>query len=61
MSDDEDKIVPVDQVVESIKAEIEASSPSRRRRILDAIALAALGSIPWVGWCDVSGSYVQIK
>lgn len=49
MSDDQDKIVPIDHVIESIKAEIESASPSRRRRILDAIALAALGSIPWVG------------
>ena len=49
MPDDKDKIVPVDSVVESIKTDIEASSPSQRRRILDAIALAALGSIPWVG------------
>ena len=49
MSDGNDKLVPVDHVVESIKQEIEAASPSRRRRILDAIGLAALGSIPWVG------------
>lgn len=49
MAEDQDKLVPVDHVIESIKAEIESASPSRRRRILDAIALAALGSIPWVG------------
>ena len=36
-------------VVEAIKAELEAATPSRRRRILEAVALAALGSIPWVG------------
>jgi hypothetical protein len=48
MADDE-KLVPRDYVVESIKAEIELSSPSRRQRIFEAIALAALGSIPWVG------------
>jgi hypothetical protein len=40
---------PRDYVVESIKAEIELSTPSRRRRIFEAIALAALASIPWVG------------
>ena len=49
MSDDQDKIVPIDHVVESIKTDIVSASPSRKRRILDAIALAALGSIPWVG------------
>src|ERR1035441_23289 len=38
-----------DTVIETIKAELEKASPSRRRRILEAIALAALGSIPWVG------------
>lgn len=36
-------------VLATIKAELDAASPSRRQRILDAIALAALGSIPWVG------------
>jgi hypothetical protein len=49
MGDEDDKIVPTDYVVESIKAEIEAAEPSRRRRISEAIALAALGGIPWVG------------
>ena len=47
--EDDEKLVPRDYVVESIKAEIELSSPSRRQRIFEAIALAALGSIPWVG------------
>jgi hypothetical protein len=48
MGDEQDKIVPTDYVIESIKAEIEAAEPSRRRRISEAIALAALGGIPWV-------------
>ncbi len=38
-----------DDVIATIRAELEAASPSRRRRILEAVALAALGSIPWVG------------
>jgi hypothetical protein len=38
-----------DTVIESIKAELEKASPTHRQRILEAIALAALGSIPWVG------------
>ncbi len=49
MGDENDKLVPRDYVIESIKAEIELSTPSRRQRIFEAIALAALGSIPWVG------------
>lgn len=36
-------------VVASIKAQLEKVEPSRRQRILEAIALAVLGSIPWVG------------
>lgn len=47
--EDDEKLVPRDYVVESIKAEIELSSPARRQQIFEAIALAALGSIPWVG------------
>jgi hypothetical protein len=49
MGGEEHKIVPTDYVIESIKAEIESAEPSRRRRISEAIALAALGGIPWVG------------
>src|SRR5438552_9475291 len=49
MGDENDKLVPRDYVIESIKAEIELSIPTRRQRIFEAIALAALGSIPWVG------------
>jgi hypothetical protein len=49
MGDENDKIVPKDYVIESIKAELETATPSRRQRIFEAIALAALGSIPWVG------------
>jgi hypothetical protein len=49
MGDENNKIIPRDYVVESIKAEIEIATPSRRQRIFEAIALAALGSIPWIG------------
>jgi hypothetical protein len=49
MGDEQDKLIPTDYVIESIKAEIESASPSRKRRIFDAVALAALGSIPWLG------------
>jgi hypothetical protein len=49
MGDENDKIVPTDYLIESIKSDIDIASPSRRRRIFDAVALAALGSIPWLG------------
>jgi hypothetical protein len=49
MPDDLDDIVKTEQVIDSIRAELAKISPGRRQRILDAIALAALGSIPWVG------------
>jgi hypothetical protein len=49
MVDEDNKIIPTDYVIESIRAEIETATPSRRRRIFDAVALAALGSIPWLG------------
>ena len=49
MEDANDKITPRDYVIESINAEIESATPSRRRRIIEAIVVAALGGIPWVG------------
>ncbi len=58
MEDANDKIVPRDYVIESINAEIESASPSRRRRIIEAIVIAALGGIPWVGGV-VSASIVS--
>lgn len=36
-------------VIAAIRAELAASEPSRRQRIIATIALAALSSIPWVG------------
>ena len=38
-----------DIVIETIRAELAKAEPSRRQRIIEAIALAALSSIPWVG------------
>lgn len=38
-----------DAVIETIKAELEAATPTKKQRIREAIALAALSSIPWVG------------
>ncbi len=49
MEEEEDRLVPTDYVVESIKADLATAAPSRRNRIFEAIAIAALGGIPWVG------------
>lgn len=38
-----------DEVIESLRAEIEKAEPSKRNRILEKFILAALSSIPWVG------------
>lgn len=49
MPSDNEIISSDSQIIESIKAQLDAATPTRRQRILEAIALAALGSIPWVG------------
>jgi len=36
-------------IVENIRSELAKAEPSGRRRILEKFALAALGSIPWIG------------
>lgn len=38
-----------DQLIEFIRSELANASPSTRRRVFEKFALAALGSIPWVG------------
>ncbi|MFT4064868.1 hypothetical protein [Paraburkholderia sp.] len=42
-------IVPTDSAVDQIRTQLEKLNPSTKRRILEKFALAALGSIPWVG------------
>lgn len=52
MSDEKNPVVPVNNAsdaVEDIKKELESSAPSNKKRIFEKFALAALGSIPWVG------------
>jgi hypothetical protein len=61
MGDEQDKLVPPDYVIESIRAEIEQATPSRRKRIFEAIAVAALGSIPWVGGVIAAASVAAAK
>ena len=45
----DNEITRSDAIIETIRAELASAEPSRKKRILEAIALAALGSIPWVG------------
>ncbi|PUB86298.1 MAG: hypothetical protein DBP00_11850 [gamma proteobacterium symbiont of Ctena orbiculata] len=51
MNEENNPITPVNsgEAVEEIKKELEASAPSKKKRIFEKFALAALGSIPWVG------------
>ena len=45
----EDNSFNEDHVIELIRSELDQVNPSTRQRILEKFALAALGSIPWVG------------
>ncbi len=44
-----EEITKSDAIIETIRAVLADADQNRKRRILEAIALAALGSIPWVG------------
>lgn len=44
-----------DAAIAVIRAELEAASPTRRQMIWEAVASAALGSIPWVGGVMAAG------
>jgi hypothetical protein len=61
MADNNEELVKMDAIVSSIKAEIDKSSPSRRQRIYEAIALAALSSIPWVGGVLAAAASYNIR
>jgi hypothetical protein len=56
MGSDEGKILPKDWVIESIKADIELETPSRRRQILEALCMAAVSKIPWIGGVIAAGA-----
>ncbi|KVG31170.1 hypothetical protein [Burkholderia diffusa] len=47
--DPSNPIVATGSAVDHIRTELEKLNPSTKRRILEKFALAALGSIPWVG------------
>jgi hypothetical protein len=59
--EEKNKLISTDYVVESIKVDLVAATPSRRKRILEAIGLAALGSIPWVGGVIAAASIAADK
>ncbi|HET9285267.1 MAG TPA: hypothetical protein VFR24_25220 [Candidatus Angelobacter sp.] len=61
MEEEQDKLVPTDYVIESIKADLASATPSRRKRIFEAIAIAALGGIPWVGGVIAAASVAADK
>ena len=48
---DNPHLVPVDtdETVAEIRGELEKLNPDLKKRALEKFALAALGSIPWVG------------
>src|ERR1051326_421867 len=55
MADDGQELQALNTAVASIKAEIEKASPSRKQRIYEAVALAALSAIPWIGGVFAAG------
>jgi len=38
-----------DQIIETLRAELESAEPSKRNRIIEKVFLAALSVIPWIG------------
>src|ERR1700733_6797511 len=61
MADEELELRKLDAVVGDIKAELERASPSRKQRIYEAIGLAALSAIPWVGGVFAAGLAIKIR
>jgi len=55
-----DQLQPQDDssIVDKLRSELAKSEPTYRRRILEKFALAALGSIPWIGgFLSAAASY----
>jgi len=61
MADDGQELQALNTAVASIKAEIEKASPSRKQRIYEAVALAALSAIPWIGGVFAAGLNFKIR
>lgn len=45
------RIFPIsdEQVIDTLRAELEKVDPSRTSRIIEKFVMAVLGSIPWIG------------
>jgi len=53
-----DKPEEDNRIVEKLRSDLAQSEPTRRRRMLEKFALAALGSIPWIGgFLSAAASY----
>ncbi len=50
-----------DKVVEYIRSELSKVSPTRKKKIFEKFALAALGSIPWVGGFISAAASLKIE
>jgi len=61
MAEGEQELTKLDAAVAAMKGEIEKASPSRRQRIYEAIALAALSSIPWIGGVFAAGMTYKMR
>ena len=61
MAEDNQELVKLNTSVSSLKSEIERASPNRRRRIYEAIGLAALSSIPWIGGVFAAGMNYELR
>src|SRR3954466_12420334 len=61
MADERQELQRVETAVASIKAELEKASPSRKQRIYEAVALAALSAIPWIGGVFAAGLTFKIR
>ncbi|MGB6973417.1 MAG: hypothetical protein WBD67_01910 [Terracidiphilus sp.] len=57
---DYNKVDQTDELIETIRAELSNAEPTARKRILEAIALAALETIPWVGGFLAAAASVKL-
>ena len=55
MPENEKEVAKIELAIDEIKDALKQASPDRRQRIFEAIALAALSSIPWIGGVFAAG------
>lgn len=61
MADYNQEITRIEQAVSTIKAEIKGASPTHQRRIYEAITIAALSSIPWIGGVLATAANYRVR